>query len=148
MNLNVVVAIIVAILSATGIDTSNINVNDIASKVVTEEQSDVSNTDAEYQNNEDDSNYNNREDSHEENAEIYAEPTLDEKYNHNQNREDQSENEEDVWYDVPECTEHDFTITEYSDGDGCGIEYICKKCGYSYTEPITEEQFMESLNNE
>lgn len=80
-----------------------------------------------------------------EEVENEEEPTLEEKYQHNEERKEQPEGTEDVWYDVPECEEHDFATSEYCDGDGYGIEYLCNRCGYSYTEPITEEQFMEGL---
>lgn len=148
MNLNVVVSIVIAILTAAGINTNNINIDDIVSKVNIEEQTNENNTEINCQLNEDNSTYDNEDNSEEKNVEVDEELTLDEKYNHNQNRENQSDNEEDIWYDVPRCEDHDFTVTEYSDGGGYGVEYICNKCGYSYTEPITEEQFMESLINE
>lgn len=80
-------------------------------------------------------------------TDVEEEMTLEEKYQHNQERQNQ-EDEEDVWYDVPECEVHDFTVSEYSDGDGYGIEYICNKCGYSYTEPITEEEFLKDIEQE
>lgn len=150
MNLNIVVTLIMSILTAAGINTSNIDVNSIRNNVInesasvnTEKTSDQLPTYDNDEDTEDTEEDNDGQDDIEEN-----EPTLEEKYQHNVNRASQPEDEEDVWYDVPECTEHEFTVSEYCDGDGYGIEYICNRCGYSYTEPITEEQFMEGLDDE
>lgn len=148
MNLNVVVALIVSILTAAGVNTSNIDINAIKNNVKFETESrstaGVSNQVIPYSDDTDEVENNDDDQSDEEENE----PTLEEKYQHNANRANQTEDEEDVWYDVPECTEHEFTVSEYCDGDGYGIEYICNRCGYSYTEPITEEQFMEGLDDE
>ena len=148
MNLNVVVALIVSILTAAGVNTSNIDINAIKNNVKFETESrstaGVSNQVIPYSDDTDKVENNDDDQSDEEENE----PTLEEKYQHNANRANQTEDEEDVWYDVPECTEHEFTVSEYCDGDGYGIEYICNKCGYSYTESISEEQFMEGLDDE
>lgn len=58
--------------------------------------------------------------------------TVEEKYEHNQNKEDYLEDDGEtlIWYDVPYCDDHDFEVL----GDETEIMYICKKCGYSYSE--------------
>lgn len=58
--------------------------------------------------------------------------TIEEKYAHNQNKEDYLEDDGEtlIWYDVPYCDDHDYEVIE---GD-TETMYICKKCGYSYSE--------------
>lgn len=58
--------------------------------------------------------------------------TVEEKYEHNQNKEDYLEDDGEnlIWYDVPYCDNHDFEVI----GDETEIMYICKKCGYTYSE--------------
>lgn len=58
--------------------------------------------------------------------------TVDEKYERNQNKEDYLEDDGEnlIWYDVPYCDNHDYEVIE---GD-TETMYICKKCGYSYSE--------------
>mgnify|MGYP006920096022 FL=1 len=58
--------------------------------------------------------------------------TVEEKYAHNQNKEDYLEDDGEtlIWYDVPYCDDHNFEIL----GDETETMYICKKCGYSYSE--------------
>nr|DAP83630.1 MAG TPA: Monocytic leukemia zinc finger protein finger, acetyl transferase, DNA [Caudoviricetes sp.] len=58
--------------------------------------------------------------------------TVEEKYAHNQNKEDclEDDGETLIWYDVPYCDDHDFEVL----GDETETMYICKKCGYSYSE--------------
>lgn len=58
--------------------------------------------------------------------------TVEEKYEHNQNKEDYLEDDGEnlIWYDVPYCDDHDYKVIE---GD-TETMYICKKCGYSYSE--------------
>ena len=58
--------------------------------------------------------------------------TVEEKYAHNQNKEDYLEDDGEtlIWYDVPYCDDHDFEVL----GDETETMYICKKCGYSYSE--------------
>lgn len=58
--------------------------------------------------------------------------TVEEKYEHNQNKEDYLEDDGEnlIWYDVPYCDNHDYEVIE---GD-TETMYICKKCGYSYSE--------------
>lgn len=58
--------------------------------------------------------------------------TVEEKYEHNQNKEDYLEDDGEnlIWYDVPYCDDHDYEVIE---GD-TETMYICKKCGYTYSE--------------
>nr|DAM08555.1 MAG TPA: RNA polymerase I-like protein [Bacteriophage sp.] len=58
--------------------------------------------------------------------------TVEEKYEHNQNKEDYLEDDGEnlIWYDVPYCDNHDYEVIE----DNTETMYICKKCGYSYSE--------------
>lgn len=72
------------------------------------------------------------EDANEENANEEDSMTVEEKYEHNQNKEDYLEDDGEtlIWYDVPYCDDHDFEVL----GDETEIMYICKKCGYSYSE--------------
>ena len=62
--------------------------------------------------------------------------TVEEKYEHNQNKEDYLEDDGEnlIWYDVPYCDDHDYEVIE----DDAETMYICKKCGYSHSE-FTEE---------
>lgn len=68
----------------------------------------------------------------EEDADEEDSMTIEEKYAHNQNKEDYLEDDGEtlIWYDVPYCDDHDFEVL----GDETEIMYICKKCGYSYSE--------------
>lgn len=72
------------------------------------------------------------EDVDEEDANEEDSMTVEEKYAHNQNKEDYLEDDGEtlIWYDVPYCDDHDFEVL----GDETEIMYICKKCGYSYSE--------------
>lgn len=74
---------------------------------------------------------------------------MEEKYLHNQNRDD-STDDDNILYYVPYCKdgEHDFEIIKYADPDGYGIEYLCKKCGYDYVEEISEEEFYKNEDEE
>lgn len=65
-------------------------------------------------------------------------PTVEEKYEHNQNKEDYLEDDGEnlIWYDVPYCDNHDYEVIE---GD-TETMYICKKCGYSYSEFLKESE--------
>ena len=58
--------------------------------------------------------------------------TVEEKYERNAHKEDYSEDDGEtlIWYDVPYCDDHDFEVL----GDETETMYICKKCGYSYSE--------------
>lgn len=58
--------------------------------------------------------------------------TVEEKYERNQNKEDYLEDDGEnlIWYDVPYCDDHDYEVI----GDETETMYICKKCGYSYSE--------------
>ena len=72
------------------------------------------------------------EDVDEEDANEEDSMTVEEKYAHNQNKEDYLEDDGEtlIWYDVPYCDDHDYEVIE---GD-TETMYICKKCGYSYSE--------------
>lgn len=72
------------------------------------------------------------EDDDEEDANEEDSMTIEEKHEHNQNKEDYLEDDGEtlIWYDVPYCDDHDFEVL----GDETEIMYICKKCGYSYSE--------------
>lgn len=78
------------------------------------------------------------EDVDEEDANEEDSMTVEEKYAHNQNKEDYLEDDGEtlIWYDVPYCDDHDFEIL----GDETEIMYICKKCGYSYSEFSEESE--------
>lgn len=67
--------------------------------------------------------------------------TVEEKYEHNQNKEDYLEDDGEnlIWYDVPYCDNHDYEVIE----DDTETMYICKKCGYSYSE-FPEEAVSDS----
>ena len=59
--------------------------------------------------------------------------SIEEKYEHNKrNYSGDSGDSVDtlVWYDVPYCDNHDFEVL----GDETETMYICKKCGYTYSE--------------
>lgn len=64
--------------------------------------------------------------------------TVEEKYEHNQSKEDYLEDDGEnlIWYDVPYCDDHDYEVIE---GD-TETMYICKKCGYSYSEFLEESE--------
>lgn len=68
----------------------------------------------------------------EEDADEEDSMTVDEKYERNAHKEDYSEDDGEtlIWYDVPYCDDHDFEVL----GDETETMYICKKCGYSYSE--------------
>ena len=74
--------------------------------------------------------------------------TVDEKYERNAHKEDYSEDDGEtlIWYDVPYCDDHDFEVL----GDETETMYICKKCGYSYSEfpEESEDESEEELPEE
>lgn len=78
--------------------------------------------------------------------------TVEEKYEHNQNKEDYLEDDGEnlIWYDVPYCDNHDYEVIE---GD-TETMYICKKCGYSYSEfpeeseDEPEEELLEETDSD
>ena len=56
--------------------------------------------------------------------------SIEEKYEHNKRNYTDDSDDTLVWYDVPYCDNHDFEVL----GDETETMYICKKCGYSYSE--------------
>ena len=139
MNLNIVIALIMGILAATGVDTKNVDVDAIKKSVIESQINDTytqSINNSNENNNDTDNNDNainddeSSDDSDDENIED-DDISLEEKYLHNQNRDD-STDDDNILYYVPYCNdgEHDFEIIKYADPDGYGIEYLCKKCGY------------------
>lgn len=135
MTTNILLTLLASLLTLSGVHTSSMNNENVNTKVSTNvssesvEQSDESQDyDASDENYEDDS------------------MTLEEKYEHNQNKEDylEDDGENVIWYDVPYCDNHDYEVID-SDTETL---YICKKCGYSEFYEKNIEENNDTTNTE
>lgn len=111
---------LLSLSTATGTTTAQA----VESPQVYEESADYSET-PEYTEEDADEEDANEEDANEEDS-----MTIEEKYEHNKRNYTDDSGDTLIWYDVPYCDDHDFEVL----GDETEIMYICKKCGYSYSE--------------
>lgn len=122
MTSNILITFLVSLLTLSGINTTNVK-RAITDVNTTNESAEVVTGDTNYEvNNENDDGISDEEDS----------MSIEEKYERNAHKEDYTEDDGEtlIWYDVPYCDDHDFEVL----GDETETMYICKKCGYSYSE--------------
>ena len=122
MTSNILITFLVSLLTLSGINTTNAK-QAITDVNITNESAEVATGDTNYEvNNKNDDGISDEEDS----------MSIEEKYERNAHKEDYTEDDGEtlIWYDVPYCDDHDFEVL----GDETETMYICKKCGYSYSE--------------
>lgn len=122
MTTNILITFLVSLLTLSGINTTNVKQANTDVNT-TNESAEVATGDANYEvNNETEDDISDEEDS----------MSIEEKYERNAHKEDYTEDDGEtlIWYDVPYCDNHDFDVL----GDETETMYICKKCGYSYSE--------------
>lgn len=118
MTTNILLTLLASLLTLSGVHTSSMNNENVNTKVSTNVSSESVEQSDESQ------DYDTSDENYED-----ASMTLEEKYEHNQNKEDylEDDGENVIWYDVPYCDNHDYEVID-SDTETL---YICKKCGYS-----------------
>lgn len=126
MTSNILITFLLSLLTLSGINTSNTS-QAITDTTVVNESAEVATGDTDYEeddevNDETDDDISDEEES----------MNIEEKYERNAHKEDYAEDDGEtmIWYDVPYCDNHDFEVL----GDETETMYICKKCGYSYSE--------------
>lgn len=122
MTSNILITFLVSLLTLSGINTTNAK-QAITDVNITNESAEVATGDTNYEvDNETENDISDEEDS----------MSIEEKYERNAHKEDYTEDDGEtlIWYDVPYCDNHDFEVL----GDETETMYICKKCGYSYSE--------------
>lgn len=130
MTTNILLTLLASLLTLSGVHTSSINNENVNTKVSTNVSSESVTPSDESQ------DYDTTDENSDENYEDDS-MSLEEKYEHNQNKEDylEDDGENVIWYDVPYCDNHDYEVID-SDTETL---YICKKCGYSeFYEKNTE----------
>ena len=130
MTTNILLTLLASLLTLSGVHTSSMNDENVNTNISTNVSSEAVTQSNESQ------NYDTTDESSDENYEDDS-MTLEEKYEHNQNKEDylEDDGENVIWYDVPYCDNHDYEVID-SDTETL---YICKKCGYSeFYEKNTE----------
>lgn len=127
MTTNILLTLLASLLTLSGVHTSSMNNENVNTKVSTNVSSESVEQSDESQ------DYDTSDENYEDDS-----MTLEEKYEHNQNKEDylEDDGENVIWYDVPYCDNHDYEVID-SDTETL---YICKKCGYSefYEKNIEE----------
>lgn len=118
MTTNILLTLLASLLTLSGVHTSSMNNENVNTKVSTNVSSESVEQSDESQ------DYDTSDENYEDDS-----MTLEEKYEHNQNKEDylEDDGENVIWYDVPYCDNHDYEVID-SDTETL---YICKKCGYS-----------------
>lgn len=134
MTTNILLTLLASLLTLSGVHTSSMNNENVNTKVSTNVSSESVEQSDESQDYDADENY--EDDS----------MTLEEKYEHNQNKEDylEDDGENVIWYDVPYCDNHDYEVID-SDTETL---YICKKCGYSEFYEKNIEENNDTTNTE
>ena len=120
MTSNILITFLVSLLTLSGINTNTANINQKTTDATVINKSVEAAGDTDY------------EEDDEVNDEIADEDlmSIEEKYEHNKRNYTDDSDDTLVWYDVPYCDNHDFEVL----GDETETMYICKKCGYSYSE--------------
>ena len=120
MTSNILITFLLSLLTLSGINTSNTS-QAITDTTVVNESAEVATGDTDY---EEDDEVNDETDDEIADEDLMS---IEEKYEHNKRN---YSGDTLVWYDVPYCDNHDFEVL----GDETETMYICKKCGYSYSE--------------
>ena len=120
MTSNILIIFFLSLLTLSGINTNTANINQKTTDATVINESVEAAGDTDY------------EEDDEVNDEIADEDlmSIEEKYEHNKRNYSGDSGNTLVWYDVPYCDNHDFEVL----GDETETMYICKKCGYSYSE--------------
>lgn len=122
MTSNILITFLLSLLTLSGINTSNTS-QAITDTTVVNESAEVATGDTDYE-----TEYDTDDDISDEEESM----SIEEKYERNAHKEDYAEDDGGtlIWYDVPYCDNHDFEVL----GDETETMYICKKCGYTYSE--------------
>lgn len=122
MTSNILITFLLSLLTLSGINTSNTS-QAITDTTVVNESAEVATGDTDYE-----TVYDTDDDISDEEESM----SIEEKYERNAHKEDYAEDDGGtlIWYDVPYCDNHDFEVL----GDETETMYICKKCGYTYSE--------------
>lgn len=123
MTSNILITFLLSLLTLSGINTSNTS-QAITDTTVVNESAEVATGDTDY---EEDDEVNDETDDEIADEDLMS---IEEKYEHNKRNYSGDSGDTLVWYDVPYCDNHDFEVI----GDETETMYICKKCGYSYSE--------------
>lgn len=112
-------------LTLSGINTNTVNINQKTTDATVINESVEAAGDTDYE--EDDEVNDETDDDISDEEESMS---IEEKYERNKRNYTDDSGDTLVWYDVPYCDNHDFEVL----GDETETMYICKKCGYSYSE--------------
>ena len=127
MTSNILITFFLSLLTLSGINTNTVNINQKTTDATVINESVEAAGDTDY---EEDDEVNDETDDEIADEDLMS---IEEKYEHNKrNYSGDSGDSVDtlVWYDVPYCDNHDFEVL----GDETETMYICKKCGYTYSE--------------
>ena len=127
MTSNILITFFLSLLTLSGINTNTVNINQKTTDATVINESVEAAGDTDY---EEDDEVNDETDDEIADEDLMS---IEEKYEHNKrNYSGDSVDSVDtlVWYDVPYCDNHDFEVL----GDETETMYICKKCGYTYSE--------------
>ena len=127
MTSNILITFFLSLLTLSGINTNTVNINQKTTDATVINESVEAAGDTDY---EEDDEVNDETDDEIADEDLMS---IEEKYEHNKrNYSGDSGDSVDtlVWYDVPYCDNHDFEVL----GDETENMYICKKCGYTYSE--------------
>lgn len=121
MTSNILITFFLSLLTLSGINTNTANINQKTTDATVINESVEAAGDTDY---EEDDEVNDETDDEIADEDLMS---IEEKYEHNKRN---YSGDTLVWYDVPYCDNHDFEVL----GDETETMYICKKCGYSYSE--------------
>lgn len=124
MTSNILITFLVSLLTLSGINTNTANINQKTTDATVINESVEAAGDTDY---EEDDEVNDETDDEIADEDLMS---IEEKYEHNKRNYTDDSGDTLVWYDVPYCDNHDFEVL----GDETETMYICKKCGYSYSE--------------
>lgn len=125
MTSNILITFFLSLLTLSGINTNTANINQKTTDATVINESVEAAGDTDYE--EDDEVNDETDDDISDEEESMS---IEEKYEHNKRNYTDDSGDTLVWYDVPYCDNHDFEVL----GDETETMYICKKCGYSYSE--------------
>ena len=121
---NILITFLVSLLTLSGINTNTANINQKTTDATVINESVEAAGDTDY---EEDDEVNDETDDEIADEDLMS---IEEKYEHNKRNYTDDSDDTLVWYDAPYCDNHDFEVL----GDETETMYICKKCGYSYSE--------------
>lgn len=124
MTSNILITFFLSLLTLSGINTNTVNINQKTTDATVINESVEAAGDTDY---EEDDEVNDETDDEIADEDLMS---IEEKYEHNKRNYSGDSGDTLVWYDVPYCDNHDFEVL----GDETETMYICKKCGYTYSE--------------